>query len=109
METSPALGIALVLVVATLGAVFLAWHVRRSRELVDRWAEANGYTIDAIERRYFRAGPFFWRRGRGHEVFHVVVRAADGTTRGAYLRTGGWLLGQVSEEVAVRWEDEVSR
>ncbi len=102
---NPSLTVIVVLVVV-LAVPFWAWHLRRSRELLERWAATNGYTIDAIERRYLRAGPFFWRRGRGHEVFHVLVRTADGVQRGAYLRTGGWFLGQFSEQVVVRWDDD---
>jgi hypothetical protein len=85
---------------------FWAWHWRRSREMVDRWAAANDFTISAIERRFFRAGPFFWRRGRGHEVFYVVVHDSRGKQRAAYVRTGGWFLGQFSEQVTVRWDDD---
>jgi hypothetical protein len=81
----------------------LRWHLRRSRELVDKWVTANAYTVLAIERRYFRAGPFIWR-SRGPEVFHVLVRDARGEQRGAYVRTGGWFLGQLSEDVAVKWD-----
>jgi hypothetical protein len=83
----------------------LAWHFRRSRELVGRWATANAYTIIAIERRFLRVGPFFWRRSRGHEVFYVVVRDDRGEQHGAYVRTGGWFLGQLSEQVAINWDD----
>jgi hypothetical protein len=50
-------------------------------------------------------GPFFWRRGRGHEVFYVVVHNARGERRSAYVRTGGWLQGQFSDQVTVRWDD----
>lgn len=94
-----------VLAVAILAVFFITWQFRRSRELVERWAASDGYTIDAIERRYLFAGPFFWRRGRGHEVFHVVVHSPGGTPRGAYVRTGGWFLGQLSEQVVVEWDD----
>jgi hypothetical protein len=55
-----------------------AWHFRQSRKLVDGWAASNAYTIIEIERRFLRMGPFFWRRGRGHQVFHVVVSDARG-------------------------------
>ncbi len=95
----------LVLAVIVLAFFVWAWQVRRSREIVARWAAANGYAVDAIERRYLRAGPFFFRRGRGHEVFYVSVRGADGVQRRAYVRTGGWFLGQMSEKVAVQWVD----
>ena len=60
-------------IVIAIAIPFLAWHLRRSRELVEKWAAANAHSTTAIERRYLRAGPFFWRRGRGHEVFHVSV------------------------------------
>jgi hypothetical protein len=86
--------------------VLLPWHFRRSRAHLEEWAAASGYTLDEVERRPFRAGPFFWRRGKGHEVFHVVVRTVGGSPRGAYVRTGGWLLGQFSDEVAVSWDAE---
>ncbi len=82
-----------------------AWHFRRSRELVERWAAANAYTIIEMERRFFNAGPFFWCRGRGHEVFRVSVRDAHGEQHRAYVRTGGWFLGQLSEKVAVKWDE----
>jgi hypothetical protein len=94
-----------VVIVIAIIIPFLAWHLRRSRELVEKWAAANAYSITAIERRYLRAGPFFWRRGRGHEVFHVVVHDARGQQRSGYVRTGGWFLAQFSEQVAVSWDD----
>jgi hypothetical protein len=94
------------LVVALIILVIPLWilHLRRSRELVGRWAAQNAYTVQSIERRYLRAGPFFWRRGRGHEVFRVVVRTTDGGLRGGYVRTGGWFLGQISDKVVVHWD-----
>ncbi len=94
----------LLFIVVALLIPLLRWHFRRSRELVDKWATANAYTILAIERRFFRAGPFIWR-SRGQEVFHVLVRDARGEQRGAYVRTGGWFLGQLSEDVAVKWDN----
>jgi hypothetical protein len=92
-------------VVIVLIIPMLAWHFRQSRKLVDRWAAANAYTIIKIERRFFRVGPFFWRRSRGQEVFYVVVSDARGEQRGAYVRSGGWFLGQLSKQVAVKWDD----
>jgi hypothetical protein len=83
----------------------LAWHFRRSKEMVERWAAANAFEIIAMERRLLRVGPFFWRRSRGHEVFYIVVRNARGEQHMAYVRTGGWFLGQLSEQVSVEWDD----
>jgi hypothetical protein len=98
----------LVLVAVAILVPFLAWHWRRSRELAENWAKENAYAISEIERRYLRAGPFFWRRSRGHEVFHVVVRDARGQRRAAYVRTGGWFLGQFSDQVTVEWDEGYS-
>ncbi len=99
---------ALMLIVAILLALVIplwAWHLKRSREIAEKWAIEKGYTITKIDRRYLRAGPFFWRRGRGHEVFFVVVRDAQGMQRAGYIRTGGWFLGQLSEQVTVDWAE----
>ncbi len=104
MEPFPFL---VVVVVIALVIPFLAWHWKRSRELVERWASANALTITEIERRFLRAGPFWWR-GRGHEVFYVVVHNTRGEERAAYVRTGSWLLGQFSEQVTVKWDDSCS-
>ncbi len=96
---------AAILIIIIMIIPFWAWHLRRSREMVEKWASANSYSIMAIERRYLRAGPFFWRRSRGHEVFYVVVHDNRGEKRAGYVRTGGWFLGQFSEQVTVKWDD----
>ncbi|MFB3893554.1 MAG: hypothetical protein ACE15C_16195 [Phycisphaerae bacterium] len=91
--------------VLVLGFCLMLWQFGRSRELVERWAAANGFTILAIQRRFFRRGPFFWRTGKGMEVFHVVLRDGHGAQRQAYVRAGGWFLGVFSDKVAVEWGD----
>ncbi len=98
----------IVVVMIAIVIPFLVWHWKRSRELVEMWANANALTITEIERRFLRAGPFFWRRSRGQEIFYVVVHDTRGHERAAYVRTGGWFLGQFSDQVTVRWDDSCS-
>jgi hypothetical protein len=94
-----------VLAVVVVIALSMAWTAGRSREILDRWAAANGYTILEAERRYLRRGPFFLRSGEGHQVFHVALRDAGGRTRGGYVRIGGWWLGLLADKVVVEWDD----
>jgi len=99
-----------VLPVLAIGAFALVamllwrWHFRKSRRLLEQWARANDLEVISAERRYLRRGPFFWRSGKGHEVFHVTVRDAAGRHRHAYVRAGGWWWGMMSDDVAVEWD-----
>lgn len=97
--------------VLVVGIIVLAiasaiWHQRRSKDMVRDWARSNGYRIVSAERRYLRRGPFWWRSSKGQEVFYVVVQDTDGSRHGAYLRCGGFLLGTLSDEVTVEWDDQ---
>jgi hypothetical protein len=94
-----------VLAVVVAIALCIAWTVGRSREILDSWAAANGYTILGAERRYLRRGPFFLRSGEGHEVFHVALRDPGGRTRRGFVRVGGWWTGLLSDKVVVEWDD----
>lgn len=75
-------------VMLSLGVLLLVWHVERSRAILERWAQANGYRLIHSERRYLRKGPFFWRSGKGHEVFYVTVEDQQGSTHHGYVRCG---------------------
>ncbi len=55
MDTSTML-FAVILIVIIIIIPFWAWHLRRSREMVEKWASANSYSIMAIERRYLARG-----------------------------------------------------
>jgi acetamidase/formamidase len=95
------------LMVLFLGLIVLSlwWTSSRSREILDGWVAENGYTLLDAERRWFLRGPFFFFAGKGHEVFRVEVRDAEGSTRRGYVRVGGWWLGLLSDKVAVEWDD----
>lgn len=81
------------------------WHFRRSTELLHRWAQRNGYTLLASERRYLRLGPYWWRKSKGQEVFRVAVSDQAGQERSGYVRVGGWWWGMCSDRTDARWDD----
>jgi hypothetical protein len=90
--------------VLILGVCLWVWHYGRARQTLTDWAADSGLELIRAEVRFFRRGPFFWRSGRGHTIYYIVVRNGDGQTRSGYARVGGWLLGVLSREVMVRWE-----
>jgi hypothetical protein len=91
-------------VMLILAAAGIAWHFRRSRSLLDRWAERNGYrVIEADYRKFFR-GPFFWTSAKGQTVYRVTVEVKGGVRTG-WVRCGSWWLGLLSEQVEVRWDE----
>jgi hypothetical protein len=96
-----------VIIMATLIAAVagLVWHSRRSRTLLERWAERNGYRIiDADYRNFFR-GPFFWSTTKGQTVYRVTLQIGVGIVRRGFVRCGSRRLGLLSDRVEVRWDE----
>ena len=96
--------ILLVLVFLACGVGMTMWTFSRSRELLDRWAEDNGYQILSSEFRWLRRGPFFWTSSKGQMTYYVVIRTADGRTRNGWVRCGGFFWGLLRDKVEERWE-----
>ena len=101
-ELLPVLGVAAAVFFV---ALLWAWHFRRSRDILRRWADENGYELVSVERRFVFRGPFWWRTAKGQEVFYVVVRDSAGHCRNAHVRVGGWFTGLLSDQVSCEWED----
>lgn len=92
--------------VGFLGLI-IAWHVfehKRSVQLIQQWADTNGYRIIALEQRWLRRGPFFWRSGKYHTVFYVDVIDPQGMARAIWVRCGGWISGLFSDQLDVRFD-----
>lgn len=94
----------LVLLFLVCFVALLAWHFARSRKMVEQWARDNGLELVNVERRFMFRGPFWWRTGKGQEVFRVTVRDGAGHVRSGYVRVGGWFLGLLSDQVTVEWD-----
>lgn len=96
----------LVVVVALLAVLSLAWSFSRANEIRARWAAQHGFEILSATYCWFWRGPFWWRSTDGQFVFRIVVRDRDGRQRSGWLRCGSWFLGLLSREATVVWEDE---
>jgi hypothetical protein len=92
------------LVVAVVAVAVLQF--RRSRTILERWAERQGYRILRSQRRTLRRGPFFFFTARGQEVFRVTVEDAHGRIRHGFVRCGSFMLGILSDRAEVRWDPE---
>ena len=93
------------LLVVVLGAASLIFHYTRAGILLDRWAAENGYRILHRELRRFRRGPFFFTTSKGQEVYRVTVEDLHGGVHTGYVRCGSWVLGMLSSNVEVRWDE----
>jgi hypothetical protein len=63
--------------VACLTAM-LCFHFSRGISILNQWAEENGFEIISREHRFIRLGPFWWRKGKGQEVYYVTIRTSEG-------------------------------
>ena len=93
--------------IAMLVILSFVWQVRRSRSRLDQWAAQNGFRIIESSYRNLVRGPFFWTTSKGQTVYRVTVEDASGRQRSGWVRCGGWFLGLWSDQVTVRWDDEV--
>lgn len=96
------------LIVILLGAVgigLILWARSRARGILDQWACSQGLRLLEARRPTRLKGPFYGTLGRNQKVYRVAVECPDGTTRRGWVRVGGRILGQLSEEVEVRWDE----
>jgi hypothetical protein len=97
-------GLAALVFMLFLAAVSIAWHFRKSRRVLERWAEQNGYRIVDAEYRHFFKGPFFWTSSKGQTVYRVTVEMKGGV-RSGWVRCGSWWFGLMSDKAEVRWDE----
>jgi len=98
----PVLGVFAVL---GLAVAMMVWHFRRSRNIAQQWAQDNGFELLSAERRFAFRGPFWWRTSKGQEVFRITVRDTGGRVRSGYLRVGGWVVGLLSDQADIKWDE----
>ena len=91
-------------VIASIVVLLVAWHNQRSQQLLREWAARHGYHILRSERRNFRTGPFFWTTSKSQVVYYIEILDEQGVRRAGWVRCGGWLLGQLTDQVEVAWE-----
>jgi hypothetical protein len=97
--------IVVTIIVLVVGCAWhFRWHFHRSRTVLERWAERNGYRLREAEYRHVFRGPFFWSSSKGQTVYRVTVEGKD-RVRTGWVRCGGWFLGLLSDHAEVRWDE----
>lgn len=91
---------------AVVAVASMAWHLNRSRNILQQWADKNGYQLIEAKYAYFFKGPFFWTSSKNQSVYRVQVRDETGGIRNGWVRCGSWLWGDWSNQTQVRWDDE---
>ena len=94
------------LLVPAVAIGVLAWHFSRSDDVVQKWAQENGFRL--IEQKYAHLkGPFFWTASKGQSVYRVTIEDGDGRRRSGWVLCGSWWGGLMSDQAQVRWDDEL--
>ena len=83
-------------------ALSITWHWFRSRFLLKKWAEANGYELVKMDMNWFGIAPFVFI-SRRQEVYRIRVRDHSGRERSGWAKCGGFWLGFVVDKVEVAW------
>jgi hypothetical protein len=89
-------------------AIVLALMFTRSRQVLKTWARENGYEILSSELRFLSRGPYTWTLLGKQWVFHVAVRAGDGTVRTGYVKCGSFFWGVLVNKAEVAWSDSTT-
>jgi hypothetical protein len=97
--------VAFFVLIALFAVGSMIWHSTRSQDILQHWADQNGYRI--IEKKYvqFFRGPFFWTSSKGQSVYRVVVEDRTGRRRSGWVRCGSWWLGVWIDQAQVHWDD----
>ena len=105
MNGDPLGSILLVVGLAGLMGGLTIAHIKRSRQLLQKWATENGYQFVQVQARPFPIkSPFSWT-SKNQRVYQVVVQDEQGYERCGWLRLGGYSSGLLSDQVEVRWDD----
>ena len=93
--------------IAAAGGIIVLWYYhyfRRSRELLARWAEREGYELLHVEHRILGRGPF-WFSAKSQAIYRVVVMDRAGHVRKGFVRLGDWWRGVMADRVEARMDD----
>ena len=96
----------LIMVVLLMYVAIVAWEIwrrRRTRRMVERWAEDNGLILVQCKRRELDWLLFAYAL-LCPAGFKVIVEDQDGNRRKAVVRCGSFLTGVFSNKVHVKWK-----
>lgn len=93
--------------VAIFVMVFVAaisWN--RPRQIIEHWAEQNGFKVIRARQAFFYKGPFTFSYSKGQPVYRVTIEDQNGLPRSGWLRCGSWMMGVFSDVADMRWDGD---
>jgi hypothetical protein len=80
----------------------------RSKAILRKWADANGFEILQKKVRWFYFGPFEWlTTGRSQIIYSFTARDRQGDQRSGWARCGSYWGGIFfSDKIEIRWDEE---
>ena len=88
-------------------ALVLKLRLPSHRKVFEKWADKNGFTVEAAGRRFWpwSQGPFGLWNGL-YVVFRITVLDRAGHRKEGFARVGGFFTG-LGDEVTVAWDRDV--
>jgi hypothetical protein len=79
---------------------------RRSKTILQKWTDADGFRLLEKKKQYLSTGPFkWWTNGRNQIIYFFKVRDREGRERLGWARCGSYLGGVFfSNQIEIRWE-----
>jgi hypothetical protein len=79
----------------------------RSKTILQKWAEENGFEILWRKQGILSTGPFkWWTISQNQAIFRVGVRDRNGRERSAWARCGRYFAGVIfRNQIEVRWDE----
>ena len=99
MDLTP---LVLIVLVVVFLIVVVRWHYGRSAEILQKWADDNGFQIVAKELRHFFKGPFFFTASKHQTVYRVLssTRRGGSGRDGSNVAAGGSECGRTTRRSA---------
>jgi hypothetical protein len=76
----------------------------RARQILETWAEENGYEILSSDLRLLSRGPYSWTLFGKQWVFHVTVRDSERTVRTGFVKCGSFWWGIWVNRAEAKWD-----
>ena len=95
----------------TLFVMVFWWFDRRSKIILQKWADSNGFQILQKTQQYMIfTGPFkFWTNSRNQIIYWFRVRDKQGRERSGWARCGSYFGGVFfSDKIEIRWDENKS-
>ena len=96
----------ILLALILIGIGIYVWHFRRSRRMLEDWAQQNRFQSIEARYRWLMKGPFFWTSSKGQTVYRIAVVTSDGYRHTGWARCGGWWFGLLTNKVTAVWDGQ---